>query len=106
MVTFMELRESFRAPFLQLAWQRHGRIAELVGRDDVGELRSAASELHCLSGEASMLDFGAVADIARHAEEAARQGDRPRLSKLIADLHAAIEVVQADGQAKAGETGT
>ncbi|OJY28683.1 MAG: hypothetical protein BGO98_07450 [Myxococcales bacterium 68-20] len=105
MVSFMELQESFRAPFLQLAWQRHGRIADLVGRGDAAELRSAASELHCLSGEASMLDFGVVADLARHAEEAARQGDRPRLSKLIADLHTAIEAVQAGGQATAGETG-
>ena len=103
-MSFREFQPTFRAPYLQRAWQRHGRIADLVGRGDAAELRSAASELHCLSGEASMLDFGVVADLARHAEEAAREGDRPRLSKLIADLHTAIEAVQAGGQAKAGET--
>ena len=101
----MELQESFRAPFLQLAWQRHGRIAELVGRGEAAAHSAAATPQHSLSGEASMLDFGVVADLARHAEEAARQGDRPRLSKLIADLHTAITAVQAGGQAKAGETG-
>src|SRR5690606_5425812 len=69
-VEFMEMRESFRAPFLAMAWQRHARIADLVSRGDVAELRSAASELHCLSGEASMLDFKGVAEAARLAEKA------------------------------------
>jgi Hpt domain len=101
MVTSMELRESFRAPFLQLAWQRHGRIADLVGSGEVAELRSAASELHCLSGEASMLDFATVADLARHAEYAAREGDRTRLVKLVTDIHTALKAVEADGQAVA-----
>ena len=91
----MELRESFREPFLQIARQRHTRIAELVGRGDVGELRSAASELHCLSGEASMLDFGDVAEICRVAENAARTGDHATLTKLVVDLHRAIKEVEA-----------
>jgi HPt (histidine-containing phosphotransfer) domain-containing protein len=94
----MELRESFRAPFLELAWQRHNRIADFVGRGEVSELRSAASELHCLSGEASMLDFATVADLARHAEHAAREGDRPRLVKLVEELYTAIKAVEAEGQ--------
>jgi hypothetical protein len=72
----MELRETFRAPFLQMAWQRHGRIVELLAHDDGADLRSAASELHCLSGEASMLDFKNVAELARIAEQSARSGDR------------------------------
>ena len=104
MVTTMELRESFRAPFLQMAWQRHGRIADFVQRGELAELRSAASELHCLSGEASMLDFGVVADLARHAEQAAREGDRAKLVKLVAELHAAIKDVEAEGRAKAQGT--
>jgi HPt (histidine-containing phosphotransfer) domain-containing protein len=104
MVTSMELRETFRGHFLQLAWQRHGRIADFVGRGDVAELRSAAAELHCLSGEASMLDFSTVADIARHAELAARQGDHPRLVKLVADLHAAIQIVEAEGEGRPEES--
>ena len=93
----MELRESFRAPFLQMAWQRHSRIADLVGRGEGSELRSAASELHCLSGEASMLDFKNVAEIARIAEKAARDGDRPLVVKLVAELHAAIKGVETEG---------
>lgn len=99
----MELRESFRAHFLQIAWQRHARIADFVQRGDAVELRSAASELHCLSGEASMLDFGAVADLARHAEQAAREGERPRLAELIADLYVAIKDVEDEGRARAEE---
>jgi HPt (histidine-containing phosphotransfer) domain-containing protein len=90
----MEMRESFRAPFLQMAWQRHTRIADLVNRGDASELRSAASELHCLSGEASMLDFRKVADVARYAEKAAREGDYERLVALVTELHAAIKKVE------------
>jgi HPt (histidine-containing phosphotransfer) domain-containing protein len=104
MLTLMDLRESFRGPFLEMAWQRHGRIAELVSRGEMAEIRSAASELHCLSGEASMLDFGDVADIARHAEEAARTGDHARLVKLVTDLRAAIKVVEGEGNAKVEES--
>lgn len=102
----MELRESFRAPFLQLAWQRHGRIAELVESGEAAEHRSIASELHCLSGEASMLDFGVVAELARHGEQAARAGDRPRLVKLVAELHAAIKDVETEGTGGVQETKT
>lgn len=96
-VESMELRESFRAPFLTMAWQRHGRIADLVNRGDLAELRSAASELHCLSGEASMLDFKEVAEAAREAEKVAREGDRDALLKLVAKLRAAIEAVENGG---------
>ncbi|MBX3216111.1 MAG: Hpt domain-containing protein [Labilithrix sp.] len=93
----MELRETFRAPFLQMAWQRHGRIAELVGRGEAAELRSAASELHCLSGEASMLAYEDVAEAARVAEKAARESDHGRLVGLVADLRVAIQAVENDG---------
>lgn len=98
MVNSMELRETFRAPFLQTAWQRHERVVDLLGGDELGsELRSAASELHCLSGEASMLDFAKVADVARYAEKAAREGDRARLNQLMTELYAAIKAVEAEG---------
>jgi HPt (histidine-containing phosphotransfer) domain-containing protein len=96
---FMEMRESFRGPFVEMARQRQKRIAELVGGqgDDAAELRSAASELHCLSGEASMLDFARVADLARAAEVAARKADRGQLRDLVLDLHSAIEAVAKEG---------
>lgn len=95
----MEMRESFRGPFVEMARQRQRRIAELVGGqgDEAPELRSAASELHCLSGEASMLDFSRVADLARAAEVAVGKGDRGQLLDLIDDLHAAIEAVAKEG---------
>lgn len=91
----MELRETFRAPFLKTAWQRHTRIADLALRGELAELRSAASELHCLSGEASMLDFVVVAEIARVAELAARGGDREKLKALVQDLGTAIRAVES-----------
>jgi HPt (histidine-containing phosphotransfer) domain-containing protein len=93
----MKLRESFRGPFLEMAWQRQTRIADLVARGEVAELRSAASELHCLSGEASMLDFAEVAEAARRAERAARDGDREQLPQLVAAVHAALKVVESGG---------
>ena len=98
----MEWRESFRGPFLEMAWQRHTRIADLVGRGELAELRSAASELHCLSGEASMLDFGVVAEKARLAEKAAREGDRDVLTKLVRELHAAIKAIETGGEMAKG----
>lgn len=95
----MEMRESFRAPFLEMAWKRHTRIAELVrGAAEAPEMRSAASELHCLSGEASMLAFSRVADVAREAEAAAREGDPQRVRRLVMDLADAIKSVADEGR--------
>ena len=95
----MEMRESFRAPFLEMAWKRHTRIAELVGGSaEATELRLAASELHCLSGEASMLAFTGVADIARDAEVAARNGEKERVRGLVMRLADAINVVATEGR--------
>jgi HPt (histidine-containing phosphotransfer) domain-containing protein len=93
----MKLRDSFRGPFLEMAWQRQTRIADLVGRGEIAELRSAASELHCLSGEASMLDFASVASAARIAEKAAREGNRDQLAELVAAIHAALKDVEGGG---------
>lgn len=98
----MEWRESFRKPFLDMAHQRHERIADWVSRGEDAELRSAASELHCLSGEASMLDYGDVAEAARLAEEAAREGDRVGLAKLVGELWVAIKAVEAGGELAKG----
>lgn len=95
----MEIRESFRAPFLEMAWKRHTRIAELVGgAAESPELRSAASELHCLSGEASMLAFANVAEIARDAEAAAKGGDARRVRALVMALADAIRAVAEEGR--------
>lgn len=95
----MEMRESFRGPFLEMAWKRHTRIAELVrGAADAPELRSAASELHCLSGEASMLAFNGVADVARDAELAAKSGDTTRVRTLVNALADEISAVAAEGR--------
>ncbi len=98
----MEWRESFRGPFLEMAHQRHRRIADWVSRGEDAELRSAASELHCLSGEASMLDYGDVAESARVAEEAARKGDRINLAKHVSELWAAIKAVESGGEMAKG----
>ncbi len=44
-----------------------------------------------------MLDFKGVAEAARLAEKAAREGDRDALPKLVAGLHAAIKAVEDGG---------
>lgn len=80
----------FRAQFVEIARKRCSHIASLVDRD----LRGAASELHCLSGEASMLDFGKVSDLATVAEDAARSGDAARLRTLLTELGTAIHAVE------------
>lgn len=80
----------FRAQFVEIARKRWDHIASLVDRD----LRGAASELHCLSGEASMLDFGKVSDLATVAEDAARTGDSGRLRTLLSELAVAIRAVE------------
>ena len=93
----MDLRESFRAPFLEMAWQRHTRIVDLLAKEGSSELRSAASELHCLSGEASMLDFKNVAELARIGEQSAREGDRAHVLALVEDIRVALKGLEKEG---------
>jgi HPt (histidine-containing phosphotransfer) domain-containing protein len=92
-----EVRESFRAPFVESARKRHQRIATVLGAEEPGALRYAASELHCLSGEAHLLDFGRIAELARLAEDAARMGDREQLVELLRQIESAIESVAEGG---------
>lgn len=80
----------FRAQFVETARKRCEQVATLVDRD----LRGAASELHTLSGEASMLDFGKVSDLATVAEDAARGGDAARVRTLLVELATAIHAVE------------
>lgn len=96
----MDVRDSFRGPFVEVARRRHGRVAELIERPDAAQLRSAASELHCLSGEAAMLDFGRVADIARQGEKVARDGDRAALRDVLTALSKAIQAVAEGGDGR------
>jgi hypothetical protein len=91
----MDPRESFRAAFIETAERRRDRVIELLERPDGAELRSAASELHCLSGEASMLDFARIADLSRVAGRAAKTGDQETLRRVMGDLAVAIEAVRA-----------
>jgi hypothetical protein len=44
-----------------------------------------------------MLDFGQVAETARLAEKAAREGDHASVSKLVAELHTALKAVELGG---------
>lgn len=93
----MDVRESFRKPFVDTALSRYARIEEALASSQETELKPVVSELHCLSGEAAMLDFGQVADVARVAEDAARKNERARLTSLLRDLRAAISVVEREG---------
>lgn len=112
----MSVRDSFRDAFIQTAEQRHGRVATLLERvtdppqaggarqsriaDGGSELRAIASELHCLSGEAAMLDYARVADLARVAERAARAGELASLRRLVGELAAAIRALQPGADAR------
>lgn len=91
----MKLRDTFRAPFLELAWQRHRRIVDSLG-SAAGELKASAAELHCLSGEASMLDYKDVAELARVGEQAARAGERDRVVALVEEIRAALKGVEQE----------
>lgn len=95
-MTDVDARESFRKPFLETALSRYSRIEEAMSKGE-GELKPVVSELHCLSGEAAMLDFGQVADAARVAEDAARKNERSRLSGLLGALREAIADVEREG---------
>jgi hypothetical protein len=86
----MDPREMFRAQFVQTARKRCGHVGSVVDQD----LAAAASELHCLSGEASMLDFGKVSDLATVAEEAARSGDAKRVRVLLGEIVLAVDAVE------------
>lgn len=93
----MDAREAFRKPFLDVARARYGRIGEALSKNGAADLRAVVSELHTLSGEAAMLDFGQVADVARVAEDVARKGDQARLNELLRELHDAIVAVEGGG---------
>jgi HPt (histidine-containing phosphotransfer) domain-containing protein len=86
----MDPREMFRTQFVETARTRCAQVGSVIERDQ----GAAASELHCLSGEASMLDFGKVSDLASVAEQAARSGDVPRVRKLLEELAVAIRAVE------------
>lgn len=93
----MDAREAFRKPFIEVARTRYGRIGEALSKSESPDLRPVVSELHTLSGEAAMLDFGQVADLARVAEDAARRGEQGRLTDLLSDLLKAIVAVEGGG---------
>jgi HPt (histidine-containing phosphotransfer) domain-containing protein len=86
----MDPREMFRAQFVETARRRCEHVGNVLERDP----RAAASELHCLSGEASMLDFGKVSDLASVAEQAARGGDAARVRVLLEELAVAVRAVE------------
>lgn len=80
----------FRTQFVETARRRCEHVGSVLDRD----ASAAASELHCLSGEASMLDFGKVSDLASVAEQAARANDAARVRTLLAELATAILAVE------------
>src|SRR5262245_4752989 len=94
------MRDSFRPAFVETARKRRERILELLMQPEGAGLRGVASELHCLSGEASMLDFARVADLARVAEHAARAGELATLKRLVDDLDTALRAIEAGGDGR------
>ncbi len=81
------IQDRYRARFVETSNARRKKIeASLVA----GDLPAMASELHTLSGEASLLSFARVADISRRASNAAREGTRGSLHAMLVELAEAI----------------
>lgn len=66
-----ELRARFRTRFIDTARDRIRRCLTALG--DASRAVDVAHELHSLAGEAAMLGFDAISDIARNGEAAARR---------------------------------
>lgn len=84
------LREKFRAQFAEIAGTRYERIVRAVALENDAGLAQAASELHTLGGEASLLAMTVIASLCRIGEDAAEQQDRTTLVATLEQLEVAI----------------
>lgn len=91
------LRERFLPRFIDSARRKIDRASALEALGAEGALNDAASEMHGLAGEASMLELSEIGLLARSCEAAARQGDRDALRRGLAGLRAASEALAAHG---------
>lgn len=87
----MSLEEKFRARFVATATERLARVARtLETRRGDPALDEVASELHALSGEASLLGAAEIADLSREAERAARTRQPVELQRVLGRLEVAV----------------
>jgi HPt (histidine-containing phosphotransfer) domain-containing protein len=88
------IQSRFRARFVETARARQKKVESSMA---AGDFEAVASELHTLSGEAGLLSFETVADIARRASHATRESDRRNLRELrdlLEQLTAAIGALE------------
>ena len=84
------IQSRFRAQFVETARVRQKKVETSMA---AGDFDAVASELHTLSGEAGLLSFTSVADIARRASHATKT-DRRNLRELLAELAVAIGALE------------
>jgi HPt (histidine-containing phosphotransfer) domain-containing protein len=94
-----DIRKKFVPRFAALAKERI-EIGKKVAADN-GDAQHLARELHSLAGEAGLLGFTRILELARHAEEAAARlygtpgaPQRRALEKALDDLHVAVSEVE------------
>jgi hypothetical protein len=83
-----EIRAKFRARFIESARARVSKA-----RAPGAAAAVVASEMHALAGEASLLEFGDCATLARSGEALARAGRLDECGEVLASLAAAVEAL-------------
>jgi hypothetical protein len=83
-----EIRARFRARFIESA---RARLTKARASGVAAAL--VASEMHALAGEASLLEFGDCATLARSGEALARAGRLDECAQVLASLAEAVEAL-------------
>ncbi len=96
----------FRSRFVQTARLRVAQSRAGLAAGGPDGLRRAAFELHALIGEASILGFDAIAELARRGRASAELADPAdaaiRCAHMLTDLERRIETVEREDPATAG----
>jgi HPt (histidine-containing phosphotransfer) domain-containing protein len=92
---FQELRSRFLPKFIQSGRERVRRALEACAAD---RLDLVTAEVHALSGEAALLEFREIVQLARTAESAARggaAGASATIEAALRDIRTAINALGA-----------
>lgn len=99
----MSMKESLRAKFLvQFLETAKARVAAAQGAVSSDDAQAAASETHSLAGEAAMLGFDEIGDLARAAEQQAKEWHggntalRVKCGRSVRGITRAIQVLETE----------
>lgn len=97
-----DLYEKFLPQFIELARVRMERAMEAAARPELNALTVVIRELHSIAGEAGLLGLSSIMQLARRAEDQAKQlrdtraePDADALVGALRELRTAIELVGA-----------